>query len=312
MKKKYGRLTYLIGFLIILSVLPFSNALVECVTASVTDISPSSIKIGEEFTIGVQIENCGTKIPNFISFELLQIPKDLEIKEPLIINISNLYYGNSERFITYHMRTKDDASPGTYVIKTKLSYGEESFFKTNQDEITFDIIGSKSELSISSIKTDPVLPIEGEVVELTLRIENAGTGTAKSIRIYVDHLFQGLKQSFIGTLKSEEDGPAILTFIVDKAGEYTIPVTISYKDDFGDGEIKTDINLNVLEKSSNIGEIILTIIIIAFIAWGVYYFFKIKKSKDKMIHQLLKGNNIEHKDLAPVKKKKNKKSSRGK
>jgi hypothetical protein len=263
----------------------------ECVTSSVTDISPSSIEIGEEFTIGIQIENCGSEIPNFVSFELLHPSEDIEIKEPLVINISQLYYGNSERFITYHMRTDDDASPGTYVIKTRLSYGADGFSIIKEDEITFEVIGEESELGIASIKTDPVLPMEGETVELTLRIENAGKGTAKSVSVYADHPFQGLKQSFIGALESEEDGPAILTFIVDKPGEFEFPVTISYSDDFGDNEIKTDVNISVLEKPSNISGTIFAIVLIALIVGGIFYFFKVKKSKDKIIKQLMKGNN---------------------
>lgn len=258
----------------------------SCVVAEVSDISPSSIEIGEEFTVGLQVENCGSKMPTFVSFELMQVPKDLEIKEPLVINISKLYYGNSERFITYHMRTKDNASPGTYVIKTRLRY--DNIIK--EDEITFEIIGAESELGIATIKTDPVLPIEGDTVEMTLRVENAGTGTAKSVKVYVDHPFKGLKQSFIGTLEPQEDGPAVLTFIVDEAGEFTFPVIISYNDDFGEGETKTEMGISVLKKPSNIGTIIFVVILLALIGGGIYYFFKVKKSKDKIIHQLLKGN----------------------
>lgn len=283
----------IIAFVIATSV----NALEKgyCVTAEVSDISPSSVGIGEEFTIGIQIENCGDEMPEFVSFELLNPPTDIAIKEPLIINISKLYYGSSERFVTYHMKTAEDAIPGTHVIKTRLSYGKSDFFIIKNDNITFEVTGEKAELNIASIKSDPVLPYEGETVELTLRVENSGKGTAKSIRVFADHPFQGVKQTFIGTLASDEDGPAVFTFITSKSGEFEFPVTISYYDDFGEKEIKTNINVNILKKKSNIGGIILAIIIIAVIGWGVFYFFKVKKSKDKIIHQLLKGNSSKEK-----------------
>ncbi|MBW2994889.1 hypothetical protein KY312_00915 [Candidatus Woesearchaeota archaeon] len=261
-----------------------------CVSAAVSDISPSSIGVDEEFTVGIQIENCGDKIPEYVSFELLNPPVDIEIKEPLIINISEFYYGNSERFIVYHMKTTEDAQPGTHVIKTRLSWREEEFTVSKDYDIIFDVTGDKAELGIASLKTNPVLPKEGETVELTLRIENTGDGTAKSVSVYVAHPFQGLKQSFIGALESEEDGPAVLTFIVDKSGEFEFPVTISYYDDFGDNEIKTDLSIGVLEKPSNIGGVIFAIILIALIGGGIFYFFKVKKSKDKIIKQLMKGN----------------------
>jgi hypothetical protein len=263
-----------------------------CVTAEVSDISPSSIGVNEEFTVGVQIENCGSKPPEYVSFELLNPPIDITIKEPLIINISELYYGNSERFITYHMKTTDDAQPGTHLIKTRLSYGRTQFPVIKNYNITIDVIGDEAELSIASLKTSPVLPRKGETVELTMRIENTGDGTAKSVEVYMDHPFQGSKQSFIGALDSDEDGPAILTFIVDESGEFEFPVNISYKDDFGTNEIKTNVSLNVLKKKSNIGIIILVILILAVFGAGIYYYIKTKKSKEKIIHQLLQGENF--------------------
>ncbi|GAH30097.1 unnamed protein product, partial [marine sediment metagenome] len=270
--------------------------------AEVSDISPSSVGIGEEFTVGIQIENCGIEMPEYISFELLNPPIDIEIKEPLVINISKLYYGSSERFITYHMKTTEDAQSGAHLIKTRLSYGGKEYSIINNYNITIDVIGEKAELSIASFKTNPVLPYKGDTVELTLRIENTGDGTAKSVEVYIDHPFQGLKQSFIGALDSNEDGPAVLTFIVDKRGEFEFPVKITYEDDFGDNEIKTNVSLNVLKKKSNIGTIILVILIIAAIGWGIYYFIKTKKSKDKTIQQLLKENNSSEKNnLLPFK-----------
>jgi len=284
-------LKYILIFLFAIAIFPTITALDTgyCVTEEVSDISPSSIGIGKEFTIGIQIENCGDKIPEYISFELLNPPTDITIKEPLIINISKLYYGNSERFITYNMRTTDNAQPGTHLIKTKLSYGRKEYSVIKNDSIAIEVIGDEAELSIASLKTNPVLPRKGEIVELTLRVENTGDGTAKSVEVYMEHPFQGLKQSFIGALASDEDGPAILTFIVDKSGEFKFPVTISYKDDYGANEIKTNINLNILKKKSNIGAIILAILILAVFGWGIYYFIKTKKTKNKIIQQLLSG-----------------------
>ena len=279
-----------------------------CVTAEISDISPSSVGIGEEFTVGIQIENCGGKMPEYVSFELLNPPTDITIKEPLIINISKLYYGNSERFITYHMRTTDDAQPGTHLIKTRLSYGRTEHSIIKNYNITIDVIGDEAELSIASLKTNPVLPRKGETVELTLRIENTGEGTAKSVSVYTNHSFQGLKQSFIGALDSDEDGPVILTFIVDRSGEFEFPVTISYEDDFGYNEIKTNISLTVLKKKSNIGIIILVILIISVFGWGIYYFIKTKKSKNKIIHQLLQGESVNQEKVEETPKKPIKKS----
>lgn len=289
---------FVLALFAILSILPLSSALTEnvCATAEVTDISPSSIDIGEEFTVGVQVESCGNKVPDFIYFELISPPADISIKEPLIINISRIYYANSERFINYHMKSSDDASPGTHVIKTRLTYGESGYYITKNGEISFEIVGEKAELNIASIKSDPILPVEGDTVELTLRVENSGDGNAKSIKVSADHPFQGVKQTFVGTLKPDEDGPAVFTFITNKSGEFEFPVTISYYDDFGEKEVKTNVELTILEKKTNIKSIIFSIVVILLVGWGIFYFFKMKKSKDKIIHQLLNNNGFREKN----------------
>ena len=292
MKKNLGQLVFFISFLTFLFILPISNALeyTQCVEYSITNINPSSINVGEEFTVGIQLENCGSINPKFVSFELINPPTDIMIKEPLITEISQLYYGNSERFITYHMRVADNAQPGTHVIKTRLSYGTRDSFIIKNGEISFEVIGKKAEINIASIKTNPVLPIEGDTVELTMRIENSGEGDAKSLKVFADHPFKGIKQSFIGTLGSGEDGPAIFTFITSELGEFEFPVTIFYYDDFGEKEIKTNINLTILEKNSNIGGIIFVLTVLILFIGCIFYFVRKSKSKDKIIHQLLKGN----------------------
>jgi len=291
MKKRGLKCLVILFFIMFLPVITAQLESGVCVEAEIADISPSSVEIGEEFTVGVHIENCGDELPEEVIFEIITLPTDISVKEPLLIKVSQIRYANSERFINYHMKTSDQAESGTYIIETRLSYSG----RQKDYDIEINVIGDEAELGIASIKTDPVLPIEGDIVELTLRVENAGEGTAKSVRVYADHPFQGLKQSFIGALESEEDGPVILTFIVDKAGEHTIPVTISYNDDFGNHEIKTEINITVLEKPLDILRIIFTVVTLVLIGGGIYYFFKVKKSKDKIIHQLLKGNDSKEK-----------------
>jgi len=288
-------LKHILIFLFIIAIAPTIIALDKglCVEAEVSDISPSSIGIGDEFTIGIHIENCGDSIPQNVSFEILNLPTHISVKEPLITEIPKIQYANSERFLVFHMKVDNNAESGTCVIKTRLSCSSGDVKLIKDNEISIDIIGDEAELSIASLKTIPVLPKKGETVELTMRIENTGDGTAKSVEVYMDHKFQGLKQSFIGSLDSDEDGPAVFTFIPKKKGEFEIPVTISYKDDFGDNEIQTEINLTILRKKTNLLLALFLIAIIGFAIWGFRNYAKLKRTKNKIIHQLLSGEAIE-------------------
>lgn len=278
--------------LCLLIIIPFASSLDEgmCADVFVTDISPSSVNPGEDFTVGIGIENCGEIIPQNITFQITRVSPDISIQEPLMENIGQLGYANSKRFLTYHMTASKNIKPGTYYLETKLSYGKDNFFIDKTANFNITISGKNAELAIASVKTNPILPIKGDTVELTFRIENSGQGTAKNVRVYTNHSFQGIKQSFIGSLEANEDGPAVFTFITDKSGEFDFPVAISYNDEFGEKEIKTNVNLIVLEKNSEMGKTIFAIVILATISGLVFYIIKIKKSKDKIIHQLLKGN----------------------
>jgi hypothetical protein len=367
----------------------------ECLRAVVEDISPSSVGIDEEFTVGISLENCGTQVPENITFEIISIPPDIVVTENLVAYFPRFIYSNSERQLTYHMRTTPDAKPGPHIIKMKLTYGNEDVIRTTYYEVevtvigehaeprissvrtnpeyiyegdtvdlrlgienfgkaiaksvevsldhefkgiksstigtlglngsqtalfkfkanrsgTFDIpviidyeddygkqkdeynikvtvLDKKGSLNVASVKVDPVLPYQGDTVELTMRIENTGENTINGIRVYYDHPFKGLKESFIGTLDPDEDGPAVITFVADQAGEYELPVTITYSDDFGEEQIKTNINLIVMEKDSGVGTAIIILLFLAVIGGLIYHNYRTTKSKDAVIRQLMEG-----------------------
>jgi len=263
------------------------NAEDYCVNAVVSDISPSSVGLNEEFTIGIQVENCGGLNPGIVKLEIITLPPDIKVSEAMIIEIPTLQYANSERFITYHMKTAADAKPGSHLLQLRLHYA----FITQDYDIEITIIGKEAKLNIASVKTEPTLPYKGDLVELTLRIENFGDGTANSVIVTAEHPFDGIKQSFLGTLDGGEDGPAVFTFIADKKGDIEFPVNISYTDDFGENEISFMINLMILKKKTNWGVLIFSIFLIAGLFWFVRHYFKTKRKKDDVIKQLLEGKN---------------------
>lgn len=295
---------FLIALLFIVS---FVSASDYCVNPTVSDISPSSVGINEEFTVGILLDNCGDLAPKSISFELKDVSPDIYVQEPLIREITDIGYV-ADRFLLYHMKTSENIKPGEYSFRYKVKYsGEGENVYSKEGYFQVNVIGDNAELSIASVKTDPVLPREKDKVELTLRIENFGDGTANAVKVWLEHPFAGIKESFIGTLESDEDGPAVFTFVVEKKGEYNLPVKISYKDDFGEKEVNTEINLYVSEGDSNFLWVLISLVIIGAFAGLVVYLFKVKKSKDKVIQQLLRGNSLAKKNHKPLAKKNHKK-----
>lgn len=263
-----------------------------CLSAQVTDISPTSINIGDEFTVGIEIDNCGYESPNYVTFELKDVSPYLEITDPLKRDIGKIGYASSDRFLVYHMKVKDNAVPGTYQLGYELVYGSSANSSVKDTgKIDIKLVGKEAKINIASSKTKPVLPKETETVELTLRIENFGDGDANSVRVQADHPFEGTKEAFIGTLNPDEDGPAVFTFVANKKGEYIIPIKIIYKDDFGEHFIDTQVSLVVLKRGANIGTIIMSLLMLIGFGAVIYYLIMENKKKDTVIKQLLNNNN---------------------
>lgn len=80
----------------------------------------------------------------------------------------------------------------------------------------------KSELGFVSVDTNPPRLTEGTPFDLTIRIENTGTGEAKQVSAKVDLPAEGTKEAFIGKIKPGNDAPAIFLLEGAKAGNLRI------------------------------------------------------------------------------------------
>lgn len=251
-----------------------------CAEAVVTDISPSSVEIDEEFTIGISIESCGSKSPEEVHFEIIQPSPDLLIKEPLLLKIGALHYANSNRFVTYHMRTTQDAKPGTYVIEMRLTYRSEGLLFTENSNVSINVTSDDAELALASAKTNPTFPIAGKPVTITLRLENFGRGDANSIKADLVGLesFVGSKKAFLGELAAEEDGILSFNLVPEKAGDYTYEMVVNYRDDFGDHVYREQLQIVVESPKRNLLQVFLIVCVLGAIgAWIAYRMYVQRK-----------------------------------
>lgn len=280
-------------FIIMLMGLPITTADInegQFLNAVVQDISPSSVGVNEEFTIGINLESNGTEPPTNVKFEITDLPPDIIVIENLSTYMPIFTYADSKRQIIYHMRTTPNTKPGVHVIKTKLTYGYGGAIVISFYDIQIIVRGGYAKPRISSVKIDPALPYEGDTVELTMRVENSGNSAINSVKAHFDHPFNGPKEAFIGTLDPIEDGPAVLTFIANKSGDYNLPVTINYSDEYDEKHIKNNISVSVLQKNNSIGIYTFIALLFVIIAALGYYSYKKIKSKDAIIKQLIQGN----------------------
>jgi hypothetical protein len=241
---------------------------------------PEYIYEGDSVDLRLGIENYGESIAKSV---MVTVAHEFQGIKDVTLGTLNLNDSQTALFKFKASKT------GEFTIPVFIEYEDDFGKQKDEYEIKLTVLDKKGSLNIASVKVNPVLPYMGDTVELTMRVENFGDRTINSIRVYTDHPFKGLKESFIGTLDPNEDGPAVVTFIADQTGEFEFPVTITYTDDFGEETINTKVNIIVFEKNDSAGPIIITMLILAVIAGLVYYNYKTLKSKDKIIKQLMKG-----------------------
>jgi hypothetical protein len=147
--------------------------------------------------------------------------------------------------------------------------------------IGLDVRG-EAEIGITSVETTPVRVSEGEAFDLMIRVQNTGTGDAKSVSAEIDLPIEGAREAFVGKIKPGNDAPA--TFILEAAagGDYTYTATISWTDDWGEHQLTRDLSLTV-SKSDGSGTIIMVLFFVVIIGGGAFWYMRRKNESDEMV-----------------------------
>lgn len=259
-----------------------------CLKQEIVDITPSSVKVNEDFTVGIQIQGCGDTIATGTTFELKSISSDIIVKEGLLTEIESICI-TCKKHLTYNMRTSKDATPGEYSIETELKYKSQSgTIHTKKENFTINIISNYAELNIASLKINPTFPKKGDPTTITVRVENYGEGNANSVKGELN--FEGkTSEAFLGKLDSGEDGPLLFTLIPDKTGETEYGLTIKYSDDYGNKELKETLKINVIGTNWPSWATYLLIIIAIF---AIYLFLKKGRKNENPAGELYQSSPV--------------------
>jgi hypothetical protein len=126
------------------------------------------------------------------------------------------------------------------------------------------------------VDTNPPRLTENTPFDLTIRIENTGTGEAKQVSATIDLPAEGTKEAFIGKIKPGNDAPALFLLEGAKAGTHPYTLTINYTDDMGTHTMTRDMNLRVAATDIS-GTIILVIVILGILGFVAYRYWYLPK-----------------------------------
>jgi hypothetical protein len=162
------------------------------------------------------------------------------------------------------------AEPGIHDVAVAIGYTMlDGSQRTEQAKVIVDVRG-KADLAISSLKTTPADIGRGDRVELVVRVENSGTGSAKSTSASLEIPLRGTTKVFIGTIKPGNDAPAVFTLEADLSGEIPGILNITYRDDFGTRSLEEPVTL-LVKGSDAIGLALVAVLALAAAGLGAYY-----------------------------------------
>jgi len=199
---------------------------------------------GDNFTAGFLVSNTGKSTAGDLTVRIVPDSPSVSAMGKSVFYAGDMKEGDSYSF-QVPLQTDKSAETGIYELPVSITYSDpDGNYVTLAETTGIDFRGN-AELSVASLKTDPVLISEGEEFEILIRIENTGTGEAKSTFASLDIPFEGTKGAFVGKIKPNNDAPAVFTYKSGKPGDYRYNLTVEYEDDTGIYTKEYSLELNI-------------------------------------------------------------------
>ncbi|HSQ93110.1 MAG TPA: S-layer protein [Methanoregula sp.] len=232
--------------------------------------TPDAVKPGELVSVRLDLINSGESAADRVIVRLGNASTSIRSKDAELYHIRSIPAGGHAP-VDLTLITDRMAEPGIATVPVTITYyttdGSEH---TEQAHINLLIQGDV-EMGIASLETSPERIVAGEPFNLIIRIENAGTGDAKSVTAKIDLPLSGTREAFLGKIKPGNDAPALFRLGGAPAGEHQYTVTITYNDEWGDHEVTRPLSLSVAP--ADYTGVIIALVVLVLLAAGAWWVF---------------------------------------
>jgi len=233
--------------------------------------TPDSANPGDEIPVTLTVTNDGQLLADDVTLRVGNVSTLVAPMGSDLYHLGLIGPGQSET-ADLVLLTDRAADPGLTQVPVTLQYNSvDGTLETRTSSIDLMLRG-KGELGLVSVDTSPRRVAEGQPFDLTIRIENTGTGDAKQIAATVDLPMTGTNQSFIGKIKPGNDAPAVFLLDGAKGGTYPYNLTVTYVDDLGTHTVVQPMSLRV-DPSDSTGGLVLLLLVIAVAGFLAYRFW---------------------------------------
>jgi hypothetical protein len=233
---------------------------------------PDTVNPGEEVPVELTIRNGGQTLADNVIVEIGNVSTMIAPKKTDLYHVGVVNAGE-QKTVDIVLLSDKKTDPGLIRVPVTLMYNWVDG-SAHADTTSIDVMmKGKAELGFVSVDSSPRRITANQPFDLTIRIENTGTGEAKQVASTVDLPMTGTKQSFIGKIKPGNDAPAVFMLDGARGGTYDYTTTITYVDDLGTHMVSREMSLRVAPEDYS-GVIILVVLIIlagGFVAYRYWY-----------------------------------------
>lgn len=231
---------------------------------------------GDEIPVTVTVMNSGEMLASDVTLKIENVSDQVAPKSTDLYHLGNIGAGENKTAGVVFLSDKK-MSAGLVKIPVTIQYSAiDGTVRTQSTSIDI-LFKGKAELGFVSVDTSPSRLTAGTPFDLTIRIENTGTGEAKQVSATIDLPADGRKEAFIGKIKPGNDAPALFLLEGVKPGNYPYTLTVSYADDMGEHTMTREMNLWVpaTDMSGTIIALLVVLLILGFAAYRYWYLPKV-------------------------------------
>ena len=238
---------------------------------------PGSTNPGEEIPVSLTMRNAGQLLADDVTLKVTNVSSGVAPKNTDLYHLGTIGPGEQKVF-TLTLISDRDASTGLVRIPVMVSYNALDGTPVAQQTGIDILMKGSAELGFVSVDTNPPRLVENAPFDLTIRIENTGTGEAKQVSAMIDLPAEGTKEAFIGKIKPGNDAPALFLLEGLKGGNYPYNLTVRYTDDMGVHTITRQLNMRA-PPADNSGTVILVLVILLVLGVVGYRYWYLPRTK---------------------------------